>query len=84
MVTAADSSVLLDVIVAGSPHAEISFQALDRARMAGRIVACPVVWAEVSAVFEDHSEMALLIDAGIDLDPFDRDASEAAGQIWSE
>ncbi len=82
MITAVDSSVLLDVLVAGSPNAERSYRALDEARGTGRMVACPVVWAEVRAVFARQSEMDALIDAGIEFDPFDRETSETAGRLW--
>ena len=73
MITALDSSVLLDVLVEGSPQAGRSYSALDKARSAGRVVACPVVWAEVRAVFERQGDMDLLTDAGIEFDPFDRE-----------
>jgi len=82
MITAVDSSVLLDVLVAGSPNAASSFRALDRARVAGRLIACPVVWAEVSAVFAQSGEMEALVDAGIEFDQFDRETSEVAGELW--
>ncbi len=82
MITALDSSVLLDVLVAGSPEAERSYDALGKARSAGRVVACPVVWAEVRAVFGRHGDMDLLTDAGIEFDPFDRETSETAGRLW--
>ena len=82
MITAVDSSVLLDVLVAGSPNAESSYRALDEARRAGRIIACPVVWAEVRAVFARQGEMDVLVDAGIEFDPFDRETSETAGRLW--
>ena len=82
MITALDSSVLLDVLVSGSPNAARSYQALHEARGAGRVVACPVVWAEVSAVFELPSEMDMLTEAGIEFDPFDRGISETAGCLW--
>ncbi len=82
MITAVDSSVLLDVIVAGSPNAQSSYRALDEARRAGRIIACPVVWAEIRAVFARQGEMDVLVDAGIELDPFDRETSETAGRLW--
>ena len=81
MITALDSSVLLDVLVEGSPGAERSYDALDKARSAGRVVACPVVWAEVRAVFGRQGDMDLLTDAGIEFDPFDRETSEAAGRL---
>ena len=64
MITAVDSSVLLDVIVAGSHNAESSYRALDEARRAGRIIACPVVWAEVRAVFARQGEMDVLVMPG--------------------
>ena len=51
MITAVDSSVLLGVLVAGSAHGERSYTALENGRNAGRLVVCPVVWAEVRAVF---------------------------------
>lgn len=82
MITAVDSSVLLDVLVAGSHNAESSYRALDEARRAGRIIACPVVWAEIRAVFARQGEMDVLVDAGIEFDPFDRETSETAGRLW--
>ena len=51
-------------------------------RRAGRIIACPVVWAEVRAVFARQGEMDVLVDAGIEFDPFDRETSETAGRLW--
>ncbi|MFQ5705360.1 MAG: type II toxin-antitoxin system VapC family toxin [Gemmatimonadales bacterium] len=82
MITAVDSSVLLDVLVQGSPHADRSYLALDKARVAGRMVVCPVVWAEVRAVFSRKSEMDAVTAAGIEFDPFDRETAETAGRLW--
>ena len=82
MITAVDSSVLLEVLVDGSPNADSSYRALDEARRAGRIIACPVVWAEIRAVFARQGEMDVLVDAGIEFDPFDRETSETAGRLW--
>lgn len=83
-VTAVDSSVLLDVLVAGAPHAEASYNALDGARRGGRVVVCPVVWAEVRGVFENDRDMDALVDAGIEFDPFDRATSDTAGRLWRQ
>ena len=82
VITAVDSSVLLDILVAGSPNAERSYRALADARAGGRVIACPVVWAEVRAVFRQQRDMEALVDAGIEFDPFDRTTSEAAGRMW--
>ena len=84
MITAVDSSVLLDVLVAESPHAVRSYRALEAARASGRTVACPVVWAEVRGVFTRARQMDALVDAGIEFDPFDRDTAETAGRLWRE
>ena len=82
MITAIDSSVLLDILVEGSPDAERSYEALAEARDGGRMIVCPVVWAEVRALFKRSSEMDVLTDAGLEFDPFDRETSEMAGRMW--
>lgn len=82
MITAIDSSVLLDVLVEGSPHAQQSYQALADARERGRLIVCPVVWSEVRALIKRSNAMDALTGAGIELDPFDRETSELAGKMW--
>jgi predicted nucleic acid-binding protein len=82
MITAVDSSVLLDVLVAGAPHAERSYAALREARDSGRMIACPVVWAEVRAVFTRNKDIQALVEAGIEFDPLDRASAELAGRMW--
>jgi predicted nucleic acid-binding protein len=82
MITAIDSSVLLDVLVEGSPHAERSYHALAQAGERGRMIVCPVVWSEVRALFKRSDAMDALTDAGIEFDPFDRETSELAGRMW--
>ena len=46
------------------------------------VVACPVVWAEVSALFEELEDVKMLTDAGIEFDPFDQETSQTAGKMW--
>ena len=57
MITAVDTSVLLDVFTADREHLEGSRDALRDSIASGRLVACEVVWAEVVAFFPD-SEVA--------------------------
>ena len=45
-------------------------------------MAWPVGWAEVLGVFVRQSEMEVLVEDGIEVDPSDREASEAAGRLW--
>jgi predicted nucleic acid-binding protein len=82
LITAIDSSVLLDVLVEGAPDAERSYEALAAARERGRMIVCPVVWSEVRALFKRANDMAAITDAGIEFDPFDRETSELAGKMW--
>lgn len=82
MITAVDSSVLLDVLIVDAPHGDVSYRALAEARKRGRVVACPVVWAEVSALLQGSHDIEALLAAGIEFDPFDRETSEVAGRMW--
>jgi hypothetical protein len=82
MITAVDSSVLLDVLIENAPAGERSYRALAAAREAGKVVSCPIVWAEVSALMQGSGDMEALVAAGIEFDPFDRETSELAGRMW--
>jgi hypothetical protein len=83
MITAVDSSVLLDVLTDDPRQRRASFAALRAARERGALVACPAVWAEVASFFAAPGEMASALSAaGIEFDPFDREASELAGRLW--
>lgn len=84
MITAVDSSVLLDVLTDDPDHGTASLRALQLARRQGRIVVCPVVWSELRAFFDSEGAMATLTEAGVYFDPFDRLAAELAGELWRE
>ncbi len=84
MITAVDSTVLLDVLADGE-YREVSLRALARARRSGRVVVCPVVWAEVRAFFEEDESMeSVLTTANVFFDPFGQPASALAGVHWRE
>ena len=84
MITAVDSSVLLDVLTDQPQHGTASMRALRTARRRGRMVVCPVVWAEIRAFFDSDEEMNILGEAGVDFDPFDQVTASLAGDMWSE
>ena len=84
MITAVDTSVLLDVLTDAAEHRPASLHELDRARRRGSVVACPVVWAEVRAFFQRDEEMSAFEEAGITFDPFDEQAANLAGNQWQE
>jgi predicted nucleic acid-binding protein len=81
--TAVDSSVLLDVLGADPTFGERSRAALKKAYTAGAIVACDIVWAEVSASFpegEDPSKVLALL--GLQFDAVSAEAAHLAGTHW--
>jgi predicted nucleic acid-binding protein len=76
---------LLDVLLDDPAHADASLTALKAAREAGRLVVCPVVWAEVRAAFEDGELMSRsLAAAAIAFDPFDGPSASRAGELWRQ
>jgi predicted nucleic acid-binding protein len=85
MVTALDSSILLDVLTNDPKHGAASLRALRDAAGAGALVVCPVVWAELRAFFDEPERMRdALTGAAIAFDPFDRDCADMAGSMWRE
>jgi len=79
--TAIDSSVLLDVLGADPVFGPASREALRQAYDNGSLVACDVVWAEVSAHFESEAAFADAVGAlGLEFSPLDREAAALAGR----
>ena len=83
MITAVDTSVLLDVLLPDPTFGLASAAALRRALDDGRIVACPIVWTEVGSQFDRRAEadsaMGLL---GLGFDGLDPEAAWQAGAMW--
>jgi predicted nucleic acid-binding protein len=83
VITAVDTSVLLDVFTADRAHGRRSAAALGLARQEGAILACDIVWAETAAWFPApaaaHEAFRVL---GLGFDALDHDASILAGQSW--
>ncbi len=85
MVTAVDSSPLLDVLTDDPAHRASSLRELRAARQLGALIVCPIVWAEIRAFFDDGNRMlAAFKDAGIEFDPFDEACAEVAGSLWRD
>lgn len=83
MITAVDSSVLLDVLTEDPQFAVASEAALTAAFALGSIVVCPVVWAELRAHFEAPQPLQeLFAAAGIRFDAFDEACADLAGEHW--
>jgi predicted nucleic acid-binding protein len=83
VITAVDTSVLLDVLLEDPKFVAKSVAALEKATASGRLIICPVVWAEVRAALKDPTKMRnLMAGAGIVFDPFDEACSDLAGDLW--
>jgi hypothetical protein len=83
VITAVDSSVLIDVLTAHPVHGRASAEALRRARGLGTLIACPVVWAEVSSWYgSDERVRADLDAAGVEYSDITLQTAVHAGQAW--
>jgi len=83
VITAVDTSVLLDVFTADRVHGRSSAAALGRVRQEGAIVACDVVWAETAAWFPSASAAVEAFGRiGLGFEPLDDEAAALAGQSW--
>lgn len=85
MITAVDTSVLLDLFAADPLHLHRSRAMLRRCAAEGGLVACDVVWAEVSSLFPSAEDAGVALDtAGITFSPLTQDAALLAGRHWGE
>jgi predicted nucleic acid-binding protein len=83
VITAVDSSVLLDVFGADPKFGPPSAAALRNCLNEGRVIACEVVWAETGASFPAASEAdAALRGLRIDFSALDAPAALAASTSW--
>jgi predicted nucleic acid-binding protein len=83
MITAVDTNVLLDVFTADPRFGPSSRDALRRCLAEGSLIACDVVWAEVTAAFDDPAAASSALDGlEVGYDGVDRDAAQAAGLAW--
>lgn len=83
MITAVDTSVLLDVFGADPVHGDASRAALKECLRDGALVACDVVWAETAACFPDERRAATALERlGVRFSTLDEAASLAAARAW--
>lgn len=83
MITAVDTSVLLDVFFDDPQFGQASADALRRCLREGALQVCPVVWAEVRAAFEDEETFQRTFAAlGVSYAGFSAEAATLSGEIW--
>jgi len=83
VITAVDTSVLLDVFGADREFGARSASALRRCIAEGGVIACEVVWAETGASFaESKAAEAALRRLRVDFSALDGSAALLAGRAW--
>ena len=81
MITAIDSSVILDVVTADPQFADRSAKALRQAGMAGKLIVCETVVAEVTPALGTEEMVRELLRAwSLVFDPSDLDVALLAGR----
>ena len=85
MITAIDTSVLLDVFAADERFGSRSAQALRRSLLEGGVVACEAVWAEIAGFFPTLDAVQRgMGELAVDFSPMSQAAALAAGAAWKE
>lgn len=85
MITAVDSSVLLDVLTEDPRYVVGSETALRRARLEGRLIVCECVMAEVYPALDDAGAFGEFCDdLEIEFIPMSRESALLAGQYFSQ
>jgi len=83
MITAVDTSVLLDILLDDPAHGEASAGMLEKCIKEGRIIACDVVWAELAANCRREAKFRKVVDAfGLEYSPLGQEAAFLAGAMW--
>jgi len=84
MLTAIDSSVLLDVVTDSPSHANASEQALRRAAEEGGLIICECVLAEIRPAFGNGSDIErFLEDWQLRFIPSSRESALLAGELFA-
>lgn len=85
MITAVDTSVLLDIFGADREHGQASGQALRSCLGEGSVIACEVVWAETAAAFPSSAAAQTALERlGVSFSPLTITAALDAGRIFAD
>ncbi|MCC6489545.1 MAG: PIN domain-containing protein [Candidatus Hydrogenedentes bacterium] len=83
MITAVDTSVLVDLFQDDPRHGKASAEAIRQCLRQGRLVVCDVVWSELTALFPTPRMLREQMDTlGIGFLAMDSEAASLAGETW--
>jgi predicted nucleic acid-binding protein len=84
MITAVDTNVLIDVLTGDARHGPRSADALRAAGADGSLIACEIVWAEVTSWYRDREAIVGALDVlGVTFDAMSPDTAVAARRAWA-
>jgi predicted nucleic acid-binding protein len=84
VISALDTSVILDVLAGDSRFADSSMQAIREVRSQGRLIACECVLAEVFPALRDEREVVeFMLDWQIHFVPLSQESALLAGKHFS-
>jgi predicted nucleic acid-binding protein len=85
VITAVDTSVLIDIFAADARFGRASAERIREALADGRVLACDVVWAEVAGLFPTASAArAALSELGIEFSATSEETALGAVTAWKE
>ena len=83
MITAVDTSVLLDVFLDDPRFGQSSADTLRQCLREGALQACPVVWAELRAAFDDERLFRRTVSTlGVVYAEFSDETASLGGENW--
>lgn len=83
MITAVDTSILLDILSASPKHLESSKDLFQQCLTQGKLVVCPVVWGEIRPFFDSDREMERVMgQMQLVFDDFGREVASKSGEVW--
>jgi predicted nucleic acid-binding protein len=82
VITAVDTSVLIDVFGPETEQTVASGESLRGALTEGVLIACEVVWAEVAAGFPQGDVGAAMERLGVGFSPATQETAVLAGMLW--
>lgn len=84
MISALDTSVILDVLVGGSAFSDASMQAIRLVRREGSLIVCECVVAELLPALRSREELlSLMLDWQIHFVPQSQESAVLAGEHFS-
>ncbi len=83
MITAVDTSVLIDILGSNATFGPRSGDALRRSLTEGAVIACETVWAETTAHFANaHDAADAMSKLRVEFSPLDLLSASSAGEQW--